>query len=109
MWVRPGFGTCGRPWAALAVAALTLAGCGRAGPTPAEFAGLDHEYVSVASDQTCMVLLLENDGGFLVLERARDPERYASREMPMRPEPEPVATGRWVFSDGLLDLEGDGW
>lgn len=109
MRVRRGFVTRERSRAALVVAAAILVGCGRAGPTPVELAGLDREYVSVASDETCMVLLLRNDGGFLVLERARDPERHPSRDMPMRPEPEPVATGKWVFSDGLLDLEGDGW
>ena len=97
------------PRAALAVAAMILAGCGRAGPTPAELAGLDREYVSVGSVEACIVLLLQSDGGFLVSERARDPERHASREMPMRPEPAPVATGKWTFADGLLDLTGDGW
>lgn len=97
-------------WAGVCVClAVVLGGCGRTAPSTVELAGLDREYVSVASGETCIVLLLRSDGDFLVSERAQDPERHASREMPMRPEPAPVATGKWTFADGLLDLTGDGW
>ncbi|MCK4512240.1 hypothetical protein KAW64_10905 [bacterium] len=96
-------------WVCVCVA-VVVGGCGRTAPSPVELAGLDREYVSVASGEICIVLLLRSDGGFLVSERrAGDPERHGSREMPMRPEPAPVAAGEWTVSDGLLDLAGDGW
>ena len=88
----------------VAVCAL-VAGCGRTAPTPVERAGLDREYLSVAGGDTCLLLVLGDDGSFLVSERARD--RWEHR--PMRPGPEPVAKGTWTSADGRLDLEGDGW
>ena len=105
MRVRRGFVTRGRPRAVFVVAALILAGCGRAGPGSVELAGLDRKYVSVESGDTCMVLVLSDDGGFLVLEEQRD--RW--RERQMRPASTPAAAGEWTFSEGRLDLEGDGW
>ena len=89
----------------LAAVALVVTGCGGAGPTPLELAGLDREYLSVESGDACLVLVLGNDGGFLVRQRERD----SWDDGPMRPEPTSVATGKWAFSAGRLDLDGGGW
>ncbi|MFH1689648.1 MAG: hypothetical protein ABIE42_05355 [Candidatus Eisenbacteria bacterium] len=105
MRVDSGLVTRGRVWVAVVVATMLLRACGSTVPTPVEYAGLDGEYVSVASGDTCMVLVLENDGSFLVVEEERD-RRF---ERQMRPEATPVATGTWAFAAGRLALEGDGW
>ncbi|MFH1865151.1 MAG: hypothetical protein ABIK85_04650 [Candidatus Eisenbacteria bacterium] len=66
---------------------------------------LDTEYLTVESGDTCRVLLLREDGGFVVIERERD--TWCARQM--RPVPAPVATGAWSLVDGRLHLEGTGW
>lgn len=94
-----------RVWVTFAAAALTLTGCGGAGPAPVENAGLDSRYVSVADGDVCTTLLLQSDGRLIV----REEERGDGRDRKMRPEPTPLASGTWDFSDGRLALEGDGW
>jgi len=91
-------------WAWVCVAAV-LGGCGRAAPSPAELAGLDTEYVSVEDRETSTILALERDGTFSVCEGVLDRDRADI----MRPEPAPLAAGMWVYADGGLELQGEGW
>ncbi|MCK4512817.1 hypothetical protein KAW64_13815 [bacterium] len=91
-----------RAWVCVA---LVLCGCGRTAPSPVERAGLDTEYVSVEDRETSIVLSLGKDGTFSVREGLHDRDR----ERVMRPEPAPLATGTWVYTDGRLELAGDGW
>ncbi len=86
-------------------AAIVLGGCGRTTPVPVELAGLDTEYVSVEDRETSMILSLGRDGTFSASEGVLDREH----EDIMRPEPAPLATGMWVYTDGGLELQGEGW
>jgi hypothetical protein len=70
-----------------------------------ELAGLDTEYVSVEDRETSITLALGRDGTFSVREGVLDRDR----EDIMRPEPAPLATGMWVYADGALELQGEGW
>ena len=89
-------------WVCVAVA---LCGCGRTAPSPAESARLDTEYVAVEDRERSTILTLAPDGTFSV--REEEHERYP--EPVMQPEPAPLATGTWVYADGGLELQGDGW
>lgn len=90
--------------AALLSAALLSGGCG-SNEDALEAAGLDSEYVSVALTQEYVVLMLGDDGSFAVIRDTTEP--YC--DTTMRRGPEPVGHGEWTFSDGRLDLKGDGW
>jgi hypothetical protein len=89
---------------AAACLAVLLAGCGDGG-SALETAGLDSEYVSVELSESYVVLMLGDDGSFVLMQDETD--RY--REPGMRRQPEPLALGEWSFAEGRLDLEGDGW
>ncbi len=91
-------------WAWVCVGAV-LGGCGRTAPSPVELAGLDTEYVSVEDRETSTILVLGRGGTFSVREGVLDRDR----EDIMRPEPAPLATGMWVYTDGGLELQGEGW
>jgi hypothetical protein len=90
---------------AVLCAASMGAGCGSTERAPAERGGLDAEYMTVEGGDTCRVLVLHDDGGFVVTERERD--TWCDRAM--RARPAPVATGTWTLDGGRLCLEGTGW
>jgi hypothetical protein len=96
---------CSLPVAALI---LAISGCGGEERASVDLAGLDRRYISVggAESDTCRHLILADDGSFSVTERG--PE-CPGEDRRMEPAPKPVATGVWTFSDGRLNLEGDGW
>jgi len=89
---------------AVALLAASIGGCG-GGDSALEEAGLDSEYVSVELEETYVVLMLGDDGSFVLMQDETD--RY--REPGMRRQPVPLALGEWSFADGRLELEGDGW
>ncbi len=108
------YGSLCLTWAWVCVAVVVggcgPGGCGRNASSTVEFAGLDTEYVSVEDRETSIILALARDGTFSAREgvldryhRGRDSEGLVS------PEPAPLASGMWVYADGGLELQGEGW